>query len=82
MGLPHQKMVGRVSGLKYYVSMMSLPHYLGTRLDNIPYSEGYLLPETEHFVKWQRKINAYDSAKKLKIGVVWSGSPKHHRNAI
>ncbi|AFU19257.1 tetratricopeptide repeat protein [Actinobacillus suis] len=81
-GITTSKNGEAISGLKYYVSMMSLPHYLGTRLDNIPYAEGYLLPETDHFIKWQQKISACNSAKKLKIGVVWAGSPKHHRNAI
>ncbi|WP_150539994.1 glycosyltransferase family 9 protein [Actinobacillus vicugnae] len=71
-----------ISGLKYYVSMMSLPYYFGTTLDNIPYSEGYLLPEANRFYYWQQKINDDHVAGKPQIGVVWAGSPKHHRNGV
>ncbi|OOH90586.1 glycosyltransferase [Pasteurellaceae bacterium 15-036681] len=66
-----------ISHLSYYVSMMSLPHYLGTTVDTIPYAEGYLQAEPERFAKWQAKITACD---KLKVGLVWAGSTKHNRN--
>lgn len=71
-----------ISGLKYYVSMMSLPYHLGTTLENIPHSARYLFPEASYFTKWQQKMRGSHSENKLRVGVAWSGSSKHHRNAI
>lgn len=69
-----------ISGLQYYVPMMSLPHYFGTTLEMIPCPEGYLRPEADYFAKWQAKVTACSAPEKLKIGVMWTGSEKHHRN--
>lgn len=68
-----------ISNLSYYVSMMSLPHYFGTTLENIPSPEAYLQALPNDLAKWQRKITA---CKRPKIGVVWSGSVKHDRDHI
>lgn len=71
-----------IAGLQYYVPMMSLPHYFGTTLENIPYPQGYLLPERDYFAKWRQKITACPASGKLKVGVVWAGSAKHARNSV
>lgn len=68
-----------IPNLHYHISMMSLPHYLGITLDNIPFAEGYIRPEKDFLAKWQQKLTACSSSK-LKIGVVWAGSNAHDRN--
>ncbi|MGQ0286022.1 glycosyltransferase family 9 protein [Pasteurellaceae bacterium 22721_9_1] len=69
-----------IADLACYCSMMSLPHYLDLRLDNIPFSDGYLQAEPLFFAKWQEKLRSGSKRTRLKIGVVWSGSAKHNRN--
>ncbi|TCP97699.1 Tfp pilus assembly protein PilF [Cricetibacter osteomyelitidis] len=61
----------------YQVSMMSLPHYFGTTVDNIPNKAPYLQVEAEFDRKWKKQIPA---SKKLKIGIVWAGSKTNARD--
>jgi tetratricopeptide (TPR) repeat protein len=53
----------------------SLPLAFGTRLDTIPSAPSYLpLPAESRVQAWQDRLGARD---KLRIGLVWSGNPKH-----
>jgi tetratricopeptide (TPR) repeat protein len=53
----------------------SLPLAFGTRLDTIPAAKSYLPPPPEAVVKrWDDRLGPRD---KLRIGLVWSGNPKH-----
>ncbi|WP_018652059.1 tetratricopeptide repeat protein [Actinobacillus capsulatus] len=72
---------GQITGLAYHLPMLSAPLVLGSTLENIPYSSGYLQAQPEFLAKWHTKITACSTLKRLKIGVVWSGSTKHNRNA-
>ncbi|MBD0313907.1 MAG: glycosyltransferase family protein, partial [Microcoleus sp. T3-bin5] len=50
--------------------LMSLPHILGTNLENIPANVPYLAPPPN----WQFSLN---SERNFKVGIVWAGSSTH-----
>ncbi len=50
--------------------LMSLPHILGTNLDNIPANVPYLAASPN----WQFSLN---SDANFKVGIVWAGSSEH-----
>ncbi|MEG4628739.1 tetratricopeptide repeat protein [Microcoleus sp. AR_TQ3_B6] len=50
--------------------LMSLPHILGTNLENIPANVPYLAPPPN----WQFSLN---SEPNFKVGIVWAGSSEH-----
>jgi tetratricopeptide (TPR) repeat protein len=50
--------------------LMSLPHILGTNLENIPANVPYLAPPPN----WQFSLN---SDRNFKVGIVWAGSSEH-----
>jgi len=56
------------------ISMMSLPHILGTTLDTIPSHVPYLFVPKNITDKFYRKLGFSAHTKKLKVGLVWSGS--------
>jgi len=61
----------------YHCPMMSLPLAFKTAMDSIPDDIPYLYPSAN-------KLKEIDSTKKIKVGVVWSGSKTlfhtHHRS--
>ncbi|MDP4173540.1 MAG: tetratricopeptide repeat protein, partial [Bacteroidota bacterium] len=58
----------------YDIPLLSLPLFFNTTLENIPSTVPYLQPEKEYMEKWTQIIKNSD---KLKIGIVWAGSPTH-----
>lgn len=54
--------------------LMSLPLALHTELSTIPREVPYLTPDSARVSKWQTKLGISDRPR---IGVVWSGNPKH-----
>lgn len=73
-----------ISGLKYHVSMMSLPHYFGTIVDSVPCPTAYIQAQPEYAEQWRARLgqsgrNKYGKRKK-RVGIVWSGSMRHNRN--
>jgi tetratricopeptide (TPR) repeat protein len=62
----------------YHCPMTSLPLALGTRLDTIPAKSSYLPPqEASSVLQWEERLGAHS---RLRIGLVWSGNPKHHND--
>jgi tetratricopeptide (TPR) repeat protein len=72
----------------YYCPLLSLPLALGTTLDSIPDPGPYLFADPERQQRWQQRFAAHfatctdalspqTSADCPKIGLVWSGNPKH-----
>jgi tetratricopeptide (TPR) repeat protein len=64
-----------VSGLPevdYRIPLGSMPYALGTSIDTVPYSEGYLNAEPEYIEKWKW----VGEAKGRKIGLCWAGGKR------
>lgn len=61
----------------YYLSLMSLPRVFGTELGSIPAQIPYLTVDRALNERWSQRV----SADALRVGIVWSGNPKHVRDA-
>jgi tetratricopeptide (TPR) repeat protein len=57
----------------------NLPIAFGTRLDTIPAAEAYLpAPPTERVQCWEQRLTEHlGSRSKLRVGLTWSGNPRH-----
>ena len=53
--------------------LMSLPHILGTTLENIPANIPYLVPPQDCKL-------VLEPCDRLKVGIVWAGGPLHRKN--
>ena len=61
--------------------MMSLPLTLGLQLDQVR-GGAYLQADPQRLAHWQRKVRVDDAPSPLlHVGLVWSGSPTHRRDA-
>jgi tetratricopeptide (TPR) repeat protein len=58
-----------------HIAIDSLPLAFGTRLDSIPLGKDYLPPPQAHLV--QACEDRLGPHKKLRVGLVWSGNPRH-----
>jgi hypothetical protein len=56
---------------------MSLPYFLGTTTSNVPLRSGYLQAPPEHNQYWRTLIESQFGSSRPKIGVAWSGNPRH-----
>jgi hypothetical protein len=61
----------------YYAHLMSLPRVFGTEIDSVPGPVPYLHAEPERLERWRQRL-ADD--QRLKVGLVWAGSPTHVRD--
>lgn len=61
----------------WYLHPMSLPAVFGTDLTSIPSEGPYLRVDREAREKWQSRL---PSNGKLRVGLVWAGSPEHQRD--
>jgi len=58
-----------------YCGIGSLPLAFGTRLETVPSNVPYLpAPEESRVRAWRQRLGRHD---KLRVGLVWSGNPKH-----
>ncbi|MGC2856238.1 tetratricopeptide repeat protein [Novispirillum sp. DQ9] len=67
--------VGRFTPLPahdFHVSMLSLPHLMGTQRDSIPAAIPYLATEPDLQARWAARLAPYAG---LKVGLVWAGNP-------
>ncbi len=62
----------------YQIPLLSLPKLLGTNINNIPHSAGYLKANLDDVDKWKRQLNL--SNLKLNIAIAISGNPNHKNN--
>lgn len=60
-----------------HCALLSLPHRFQTRLNTIPNPVGYLRARPETAAKWADRLGAGPA---LRVGVVWTGNPKHINN--
>lgn len=61
----------------YHCSVMDLAGALGTRLDTVPASTGYLRAPPAHLGRWQATLGL---ARQPRIGLVWSGASAHRND--
>ena len=57
------------------ISMMSLPHRLGVRPDNVLYDPPYLSCDPADSSNWAQRLAGLPG---LKVGLVWAGDPRPH----
>jgi tetratricopeptide (TPR) repeat protein len=55
-------------------ALMSLPAVLNTTLDSIPQAVPYLAAPAMDLAKWRERLGP---RRGLRVGLVWSGNPKH-----
>jgi hypothetical protein len=65
----------------------TLPLAFGTRLHTIPSATSYLPPPPQaHVQSWEKRLqDRLGPSRKLRVGLVWSGNPKHanhHNRAV
>jgi tetratricopeptide (TPR) repeat protein len=58
--------------------MLSLPHILKTRIENIPANVPYLKPPAEKVEMWRSRLKP--TSARLRVGVAWAGNPKRKLN--
>jgi Tfp pilus assembly protein PilF len=62
----------------YYIHLLTLPRIFKTNLSNIPSNIPYLFVPEKETRAWAEKLQAF---QRFRVGIVWAGSPQHHRNA-
>ncbi len=70
------KVIGRYQPLPphdAHVSLLSLPHLLGARIDNIPAQVPYLATEPALEAEWANRLAGFPG---LRVGLVWAGNPE------
>jgi tetratricopeptide (TPR) repeat protein len=72
------KSAARLPAFDLHCASSSLPLAFGTRLDTIPAEQSYLPPAAAaRLQKWEGRLGSHD---RLRVGLVWSGNPKHHND--
>jgi hypothetical protein len=61
----------------FQIPMLSLPGVFGTKIDNIPYPEGYLRAEESDIEAWRLQLAHIPSSFK-RVGLAWSGGIREH----
>jgi len=72
--LPHD---GPLPAFDFHFPMMSLPLHFGIEEETIPAKRGYLSADPDLAAEWRTEFAA---DKRLRVGLVWSGSEDHQRN--
>ncbi|WP_373537654.1 tetratricopeptide repeat protein [Microcoleus sp.] len=72
-----------LSDFQVQVPLMSLPHILGTTLENIPANVPYLAASPN----WQFSLNSVKRSypvgnRNFKVGIVWAGSSEHLKDFV
>ncbi|MCK1494932.1 glycosyltransferase family protein [Bradyrhizobium sp. 180] len=66
---------GRLPPFDFHCALMTLPLALKTSLESIPSALTYLpRPPRTAVRKWKERLGSHD---KMRVGLVWSGNPKH-----
>jgi tetratricopeptide (TPR) repeat protein len=72
--LPHD---GPLPEFDFHFPMLSLPLHFGIEEDTIPSKRAYLAADTDLATEWRAE---FADDKRLRVGLVWSGSETHQRN--
>lgn len=57
-----------------HCGLPGLPYRLGIRLQDLPLVRGYLAADPQQVQRWRTRLGP---ARRPRIGLVWSGNPKH-----
>ncbi len=68
---------GTMPSYDFHCPLLSLPHRFGTSLTSIPHMLGYLRPRQETIARWASRMG---TGPELKVGLAWTGNPKHINN--
>jgi ADP-heptose:LPS heptosyltransferase/Tfp pilus assembly protein PilF len=71
-------MGGKLPEFDFHCPLLSVPFALETTLATIPAPRSYLQAPADRLVKWREKLGV---SKKLRVGIVWRGNPKHANDA-
>jgi FkbM family methyltransferase len=72
------KSAGILPPFDLHCALSSLPMAFGTRLDSIPAEKSYLpAPAADRVQDWEDRLGSHD---RLRVGLVWSGNPKHNND--
>ena len=66
---------GEAPAFDEHIRLLELPRVLGTTLESIPAQVPYVLPPPERVAAWKDILR--DETKGRRVGLVWSGNPKH-----
>ncbi|MEO5332484.1 MAG: tetratricopeptide repeat protein [Magnetococcus sp. YQC-5] len=78
-GLDHiQNHLHFTEPLDCYIPLLSLPGLLGITIKNIPYSNGYLLPDPQRVSEW----HPFMTQPGFKVGLVWEGKPLYKNDPL
>ena len=72
--LPHD---GPLPAFDFHFPLLSLPLHFGIDADTIPAKRAYLSANADLAADWRAEFSA---DKRLRVGLVWSGSEGHQRN--
>ncbi|WGS48384.1 tetratricopeptide repeat protein [Paraburkholderia sp. D15] len=64
----------------FQTPLMSLPLAFRTTLDTIPAPHAYLRAAAPRRDAWRARVDASIPARTLKIGIAWSGNPRHNND--
>ena len=59
----------------FYLPLMSAPHIFQTRIESIPNEIPYITPDPTLVQQWKKWLK--EQPGRLKVGIVWQGSPDH-----
>jgi tetratricopeptide (TPR) repeat protein len=72
------KSAATLPAFDFHCPLSRLPLVFGTRLDTIPAEKSYLPPPAPDRAQgWQERLGPHD---RLRVGLVWSGNPKHNND--
>lgn len=65
----------------YWVPALSLPHYAGTELDNIPATLPYLQAPAGSMAFWRQEVGRLAPRPLMRVGLAWRGNPEFENEA-
>ncbi|CAM2152378.1 Glycosyltransferase 9 family protein [Pararobbsia alpina] len=64
----------------YQCALLSVPLALKTTIESVPSGVPYLRADSARVEKWRARIEASAPAKRLRVGVAWSGNATHNND--
>jgi hypothetical protein len=61
--------------IDWHLPLMSAPYVMGTRIETIPATIPYLIPDADLVTVWKKRLARLSG---VKVGLVWAGDPRPH----